>query len=69
MKRLLSITVRGHQKEWSFTFIGDVEYLNDWREDGLEINEVVNTCPGWLPSFLVKPWFFVQDIINFKWAK
>lgn len=65
-KKRLCITVRGQQKEWAFTFYGDPKHLPDWRADGLEVYETVNTCPEWVAAIgLSRPWFIVQDIFNF----
>lgn len=67
MKKLLSLEVRGAEKDWSFEFYGDPKYLEDWREDGLEINEVMNTIPEWVADLgLTKIWCFFQDLFNFK---
>lgn len=43
MKKLMSITVEGNNKRWSFEFEGDDEFLEEWREDGLEVDEIVAT--------------------------
>ena len=43
MDKLLSITVQGKTKLWSFDFDGDDQYLDEWREDGLEVDEVICT--------------------------
>ena len=47
MKRKLAINVRGKRKEWSFIFEGDPKFLEEWRSDGLDIDEVVNMIPQW----------------------
>ena len=66
-KKRLTITVRGKEKAWSFETIGDTKYLNDWRADGLEIDELCNTIPGWAVNVgLTRPWCFCQDVFNFK---
>lgn len=66
-KKLLSISIKGKTKNWSFNFYGDSKYLDEWREDGLEIDEVVNTIPEWIVMLgLTKGWIFFQDIFNFK---
>lgn len=41
MKKLFSITINGINKQWSFNFEGDDQFLEEWRDDGLEIDEVV----------------------------
>lgn len=67
MKQRLSITVRGKQHEWTFHFDGDPKYLAEWREDGLIIDEVVNSIPDWIAgTVLMRPWIFFQDIFNFR---
>ena len=67
MKKLLSITVKGQTKEWAFNFYGDPRHLEKWREDGLEVNEIVNTIPGWIADIgLARPWVFFQDLFNFS---
>ena len=41
MIKLFSITVNGINKQWSFNFEGDDQFLEEWRDDGLEIDEVI----------------------------
>lgn len=41
MIKLLSITVQGINHIWSFEFEGDDKFIEEWREDGLEIDEIV----------------------------
>lgn len=65
----LSIEVRGKEKSWSFTFLGDPKYLDEWRADGLEVFELVNTIPAWVADqglWAIKLWCFLQDVFNFK---
>lgn len=66
MKRRMAITVRGNQHIWSFKFEGDPKHLEEWRADGLEVYEVYNTIPAWLPSWLLRPWCFIQDCFYLK---
>lgn len=67
MNKLLSLEVRGIEKNWSFNFYGDPKHLDAWREDGLVVNEIVNTIPEWVvDAGLLKPWIFFQDLFNFK---
>ena len=40
MEKLLNITVEGKTKTWAFQFVGDDQYLDEWRADG-QIDEVV----------------------------
>ena len=67
MNKLLSVEIKGKEKDWSFNFYGDPKYLDEWREDGLEINEICNTIPLWVHSMgLTRPWIFLQDLFNFN---
>jgi hypothetical protein len=65
-KRLHFLTVRGKQHEWRFHVELDPKYLQDWRDDGLEIQEIRNTVPHWLPSWLMGAWCFVQDVFHMR---
>ena len=70
-KKLLIIAVRGNQKTWGFNFYGDPKYIQEWRDDGLEIGEVQNVIPVWIVNIgLTRMWCFFQDVFNFKnpWA-
>jgi len=70
MKKLLSVEVKGAEHNWSFNFYGDPKHLEDWREDGLEVNEIINTVPEWVVDCgLAKPWIFFQDVFNFRFLK
>ena len=64
MKKHYSITVKGRRKTWSFDVLLNSRYLDDYRGDGLIIDEVVNTVPEWLWWRLVKPWCLAQDVIR-----
>lgn len=67
-KKALSVTVRGKHKVWSFTTFADPAYLSEWREDGLEIDEIVNVIPVWVADAgLVRPWCFCQDVFHLRW--
>lgn len=66
-KKLLTLSVQGATKTYSLTVIADPQYLDEWQQDGLEIYELVNTIPVWVADLgLVRPYCFVQDILNFK---
>lgn len=65
-KKLLIISVKGKDHSWSFEFYADPKYLEDWREDGLEVDEVCNTIPAWLPVWGISLWCGLQDIWNFR---
>lgn len=65
--KLLMLSVRGKSKNWSFSFYGDPQFLEEWRADGLEIFEVSNVVPAWIAECgLTRPWCFVQDIFNLR---
>lgn len=60
------LEVRGHHHTWLFEFYGDPAHITDWLADGLEVREVANTIPDWVPWWGVKPWCFLQDLVNFR---
>lgn len=62
MKKLHSLVVRaGH--EWSFPIWADPKYVQEWQEDGVEIDEIVNIIPDWVVNLgLAKLWCLLQDI-------
>lgn len=66
-KKLLSVTVRGKDKTWGFSFYGDPRHMVDWEADGLEVHEVINTIPVWAAGLgMTRVWCFAQDLFNFK---
>jgi len=68
--KLMSVEVRGKEKSWSFNFYGNPKHLEEWRNDDLEINEIVNIVPGWAVDVgLMGVWMFFQDLFNFKFLK
>ena len=69
-KKLMSLEVRGKDNYWSFNFYGNPKHLDHWRDDGLEINEIMNTIPEWVVDIgLIRPWMFFQDLFGFKFIK
>lgn len=67
MKRY-SVTVRGKLKTWSFTIDARPEHVADWRADGLEVDELVNSIPEWVvDTGLTRAWVFFEDVFNFRW--
>ena len=67
MKKLYGLEVRGENHTWDFHVIIDPKYLEEWRADGLKIDEICNIIPEWVASLgLVRPWCFLQDIFHFK---
>jgi len=61
-----TLYVRGKYKEWSFTIPGKPEWVKDWREDGLKVDEIVNVIPQWYVDLglPVKLWCVIQDILK-----
>lgn len=67
MKQKLQITVRGRRHLWDFDFEGDPKCLQEWRDDGLDVAEVVNTIPECIVGVgLIRVWNFAQDVFNFR---
>jgi len=68
--KLMSVEVKGAERNWSFNFYGDPKHLEDWRDDGLVVHEIINSIPEWAADLgLTKIWFFFQDVFNFKFLK
>ena len=44
--KLYSITVRGINKTWAFDIPAEPEWVEAWRADGLEVNEIICTIGG-----------------------
>lgn len=66
-EKLHSIEIRGRAHRWSFHIYIDPKYLDEWRADGLEINEICNVIPAWAVNLgLTKFWCFVQDVFHMK---
>lgn len=62
-----SVTVRGREKRWSFPVWALPEHVEDWRRDGMEVEEVLNVIPGWVVhAGLLRPWLFFEDVFNFR---
>ena len=59
------VTVRGRQHEWSFQFDGNPDHLEEWRADGLEVNEVEYVVPYWVAAIgLAEWWCFAQALVK-----
>ena len=64
-----TITVRGKRRTWSLDLDADPRFVEEWRADGLEIDEVINTIPAWwvdlgLPVGL---WVWAEDFVRLRW--
>lgn len=65
--KLMTVTVRGREKNWCFSFYGDPAHFPDWVADGLDVVQIENTVPMNLPNWVpVRAWTVLQDIFNFK---
>ena len=64
--KLYALEIRGKRREWIFPVWVDPKYINDWREDGLKIDEIVNIIPKWYVDLglPVKLWCIIQDFIG-----
>jgi len=59
------LEVHGKNKTWDFEVNGDTKFLEEWRDDELDINPMVNIIPEWIVNIgLLKPWCFFQDIFH-----
>ncbi|WP_028353468.1 hypothetical protein [Bordetella petrii] len=58
MKRRYSIRVHAR---WDVPFLATPAQVADMRADGLVIDEICNTVPGWLPACLVRLLCRLQD--------
>ena len=70
MEKLHMVIVRGDAKSWGIeTYITEAT-ATDWRADGLDVEEVVNTIPAWVVGAgLTRPWCWLQDLLNFRWCR
>lgn len=64
--KLYTVKIKGKSNDYYFHVWLGPEFLDEYREDGIELDEVINTVPAWLPAVLVKPWVAAQDIFNFR---
>jgi len=59
-----AITIRGRRKEWSFPIWAKPEHVEEWRKDGLIVDEVLNVIPKWVVDLgLTRHWCWLQDIL------
>ena len=64
-KQLMILQIRGKNKLYNFTVRGNNELLEEQRDDGLDINPLVNIVPEWIVNIgLLHPWCFFQDLLN-----
>jgi len=64
MKRRYALMIRGKRKEWSFPVWAEPEHVEEWRADGLIVDEVLNVIPQWAVDLgLARIWVWVQDLL------
>ncbi|HOH58982.1 MAG TPA: hypothetical protein PLQ22_03105, partial [Bacilli bacterium] len=70
MKKLCSITIKGKTKTWTFNTFVDLKYIDEWREDGIEIDPIENVIPVWVVDMrLTRIWCFLQDVWHGKYLR
>lgn len=65
---LHTVVVEGRCSTWIIETYITRETAQDWRDDGLEVRETLNTIPAWWVDygFSVRLWCFWQDVFHFK---
>jgi len=59
-----ALMIRGRRNEWSFPVWAKPEHVEEWREDGLIVDEVLNVIPQWVVDLgLTRPWCWLQDVL------
>lgn len=67
MKKLYSVEVQGKYHTWHFYTYVNSKFVQEWRDDGVEIVQIMNTVPVWIVDLgLTRIWCFLQDIWDFK---
>ena len=67
MTKLYSLAIRGRKKSWGFRIEADPRHVEDWRADGLELSEIVNTIPVWVVNLgLLRPYIILQDLFYMR---
>ena len=66
MKKPYSLSVRTESgKHFTFTTMVDPKYVDEWRAEGIEIDELINVIPEWVVDVgLLKPYMWLQDFIR-----
>lgn len=61
MKRY-SVHIKGREKLWALTFMAEPKHAEDWRKDGLEVYEMLNTVPEIIQRLgLTRAWIAAED--------
>lgn len=65
--RRYSLTVHGEHRTWAFDVEAIPEHVEEWRADGLVVDEVMNVIPQWVvEAGLTRVWVFVEDLLYFR---
>lgn len=65
-KKRYSLMVRGRTKQWSFDLWAAPEHVEDWREDGLIVDELIATAPQWAFDIGIgRLWMWVDEILGY----
>lgn len=65
MNKRYALNVRGKYHEWSFPIWANPQHVKDWRNDGLDIDEVLNVIPAWVVALgLTDLWVWVEDLLR-----
>ena len=63
MTRLYSITIQGTQRTWNHLVWAKPEHAEEWRQDGIEVDEVLYIVPDLIQGMgLTRPWCWLQKI-------
>jgi hypothetical protein len=63
MTRLYSITIQGTRRTWNHLVWAKPEHAEEWRRDGIEVDEVLYIVPDLVQSMgLTRPWCWLQKI-------
>ncbi len=64
MKNKYSITVRGRWHEWAFPVRATPEHAEEWRQDGLIVDEILHEIPQWIMNIgLGGLWMWIDEKI------
>lgn len=58
-KKKYCLTVKGKEHKWTFIVMGKPEYVRDWQEDGLEVDQLVSAIPEWWVRWGLPVWVYV----------
>ena len=62
MKNKYSITIRGRWHEWAFPIWAEHKHVEEWRRDGLIIDEILHEIPQWAANMgLSGLWIWLHE--------